>query len=180
MNKYLRNIVIIWIAIIIVRFIFKKFDIWSEYIIVENLLNIITYFGWILPFLLISIIKIKALKYSLFLLYSFVLIVFSFKLLFLGIMFFNDLMTSNGFEKVYEKTLNNKETFAIYKTPDSGAMGSCSSTIYCIQKNLFLGFVKRYSLNESEYELKQGIYSKIDSIFYQNDTIIFDNDNLTD
>jgi len=177
MKRTFKYIIIVWITIIVIDYILKWADIWSNYIIVENILNVVLYLSWIIPILLILLINRKKIKYIFLVIYSLILILLSFPLFFVGTFLFNDLITNNGYSKVYEKELNKREKFVIYITPDKGAFGG-SNKMYSLDKKLGFGFVKRKNLDPSEYKLNQGIFTNIDTVYFKKDTMIIDNNKI--
>jgi hypothetical protein len=126
-----------------------------------------------MPVLAIILIKRKLIRYILLTILFFGVIILAFPLTFVGIFLINDLKTGNGFQKIHEQTLNEKDKFVIYITPDKGALGGANK-VYSVDRELFWGFHKRKRLKPDEYNLIQSREPRIDTIFYLYETIIID------
>ena len=173
-NSAIKHIVIIWTSIILIFILLKWGNIWSHSILFENIQSLIIFFGSIIiPVLAIILIKRKLIRYILLTILFFGIILLAFPLTFVGMFLISDLKTGNGFQKIHEQPLNEKDKFVIYITPDKGALGG-SNKIYSVDRELIWGFHTRKRLKPDEYNLIQSREPRIDTIFYRNETIIID------
>jgi len=165
---------IAWTTLIIIDFILESNEIHSKYLVVENFMKLLTFFVWIVPILLIFLIKKKIVKYILLTISAILIIINGLFIMFLGTFFINDLFVGNGYRQIFEKKISNDRYFSIYRSPDEGAFGGDSRT-YMIDKKLVFGLVKRHSLKPEEYEIHQDIKNKTETIIIEKDTIFVDN-----
>jgi len=149
-------------------------NIWSEYILFENLLSLLLFGTFLIPILLILLIKKRIIKYTLLGIFLLLLALAWFPIMFSGIFLINDLSTGNGYRKVFEYKLTNNEYFSIYRTPDKGAFGG-DYKMYSIDKKLGLGFISRNKLGPDEYKLLQNVHENTEVLIYKQDSIFIDN-----
>jgi len=158
----------------LIDLILEKNEIHSKYLIVENLLKLLFFFVWIVPILLIFLIKKKLVKYVLLTISAILIIINGFFIFFLGMFFINDLFVGNGFRQIFEKEISNNTYFSIYRSPDEGSFGGDYRT-YTVDRKFLLGFVKRHQLNPEEYVINQDIKNNSETIIIGRDTIFIDN-----
>jgi len=174
MRKLILYFSCLWIAIVLISIILEKFDIYSNSLLVENIKNLLFGFAWIVPIILILLIRKKVIKYIL-LAVSAILIIFKgVYLFFLGVFLVNNLIDGNGYKQLFEKEISNNKYFSIYECPDESDFEG-SNKLYAIDKKLPLGFVKRQPLNVEEYEFHQGLKNRTDIVLFGRDTISVDN-----
>ncbi len=174
MRKLIIYISIIWIILISVDILLEHNEIHSRFLFIENVMKLLTFFVWIVPILLIFLIKKKIVKYILLSISAIVILINSYFILFLGMFFINDLFIGNGYRQIFEKKISGNKFFSIYRSPDEGALGGDYRT-YTVDTKYIFGIVKRHELSSNEYSLQQDIKNNCETIIIGNDTIFVDN-----
>ncbi len=109
MRKLIIYFSCLWIVSVLISIILEKFDIYSSSLLVENIKNLLFGFAWIVPIILILLIRKKVIKYIL-LAFSAILIIFKgVYLFFLGVFLVNILIDGNGYKQLFEKEISNNK-----------------------------------------------------------------------
>jgi len=175
MKKAIIYTSIIWVTLVLVSLLLEKNEIYSSYLIVENIRKLVFFFVWIVPILLITQLKKNIIK-DILLIISFILfLVNSESIVTIGISYVKDLYIGNGYRQIFEKKLPNNTYFSIYKSPENTFPEGGSFEVYTINTKYILGFIKRHSLNKKEYEVQQNIPNKSELFIIGKDTVFVDN-----
>ncbi len=121
---------------------------------------------WIVPFLLIYLIRtfrtqIIALSISLV-----ILIILSPFILFANLALIGIMFSDVGSNQIYEKEISNKQYFSINRKG--------GGNYFAIDTKLHLGFVKRHELTGKDFEIFHDYQNNLDTIIISNDTVIVD------
>lgn len=177
MRKIIIYTSVIWISIVFLYFLQGWIEIYNSNIFFENILKLFVGFAWIVPILLIFLIKEKLVRYIL--LASVMIILFVcglWSLLFIvDAWVMNDLLTGNGFNQIYEKKISDNRYFSVYITPGMGGLGG-SWDMYTIDKKLPFGFVNRHKLTNAEFKCERGSKLNTEIIIIGKDTVTIDSD----